>query len=311
MPRILVHPEYLREFSAQWLRAAGELQALCGRVGGAIGGLDWKARQQASVEGAWAQARGQANSLVGQAEAFARYLATKAQAFEDADYAGASAVGQVMGMFVAAQRQSAEWWQRFQTVFALPRCLLNRVLRLGQVLVETPLAWVTTIVTGISGLLGVRALRPLTPEWQRRAERAVQSSPSPAVRQGLPPPSLQPADPAHYTSCALYAQARRPDLIRPIGGDGGAYNYIELYENTRHYYRLPTEAVADLRTTPLKPGVAVVWDKGTLDADPTYGHIAIIEKVEPGYIEVSEAGWGNQTRRRIPADQLPDLHFIL
>jgi hypothetical protein len=33
--------------------------------------------------------------------------------------------------------------------------------------------------------------------------------------------------------------------------------------------------------------------------------------VGPDYIEVSEAGWGNSTRRRIPATDLPDLHFIL
>ncbi len=317
MPRILVRPEYLREFGAQWQRTAGELQSIAGRLGGAIGSLDWETRQQAGVEGMVNEARRRAGALAGQAEAFARYLASKAQAFEEADRAGVSAIGQVMGAFTEAWHQAAGWWQRLQPVLNFPRTLLNRVLSLGQVLLGTPVTWAVTFVSSAGGLLvGTRPLRPVSQEWRGRVDEAVQRGPSATVTEALPAPTLQPANPRDFSSCARYAQARRPDLKRPIGGDGGAYNYIKLYRDTRQYYRLPPE-VKDLRATPLQPGVAVVWDKADQEgkrvhgADPTYGHVAIIEEVGPDYIEVSEAGWGPSGRRRIPVTQLPDLHFIL
>lgn len=85
MTRIIVVPETLRSLSSQLQRAAQEINAVSGRVSGALGGLDWETRQKASVDGQVNDARGRASTLASQAETMARYLANKAQAFEQAD----------------------------------------------------------------------------------------------------------------------------------------------------------------------------------------------------------------------------------
>ncbi len=88
MPRIKVDPAQLRALSAQLQQIADDLQGIGGYIGNVIGGLDWEVRQKAGVEGQANDARSRANALAGQAEAMARYLATKAQAFEEADQQG-------------------------------------------------------------------------------------------------------------------------------------------------------------------------------------------------------------------------------
>ncbi len=186
MPRILVQPEYLRSVSTEWQRAAGELQALVGRLGSAFGSLDWEVREHAAVDEAWGQARGHANKLAGQAEDLARYLVAKAQAFEEADRAGATGIGQVLGMFAAAQRPNVSWWQRLQPILTLPGRVVSRWLRLGSITASDPLTWVTTMLWGLGeaagGLLvGTRVLRPTSPEWQKRLEQA---TPKPTVEPG-------------------------------------------------------------------------------------------------------------------------------
>lgn len=123
------------------------------------------------------------------------------------------------------------------------------------------------------------------------------------------PPALQEADPNKYTSCALYAQARRPDL-GPTGGDGGAYNYVDKFKNTDNSYQIPA-GTTDLNTTPLRKGTAVVWEKSQQGSNKDYGHVAIIEDVGPDYVVVSESGWSSNGRRTIPIDKLSELHFIL
>lgn len=85
MTRIIVVPETLRSLSSQLQRAAQEINAISGRVSGALGGLDWEARQKAGVDGQANDARSRASALANQAETMARYLANKAQAFEQAD----------------------------------------------------------------------------------------------------------------------------------------------------------------------------------------------------------------------------------
>lgn len=89
MHRIVVVPEQLRALSARLQQAATELDALGGRIGGAYSGLDWETRYKAGVEGQVGDARRRAAALAQQAEAMARFLAAKAQAFEEADFEGA------------------------------------------------------------------------------------------------------------------------------------------------------------------------------------------------------------------------------
>jgi surface antigen len=321
MTRILVQPEHLRTLAAQSRRQADDLRSILGNLSGALGGLDWQVRESAGIEGGWQSARGRGYSLAEQAEALARYLDRKAQAFDEADNAGAAQVGQVAGAFTVAQQQWSGWWQQRSAVFSFPQALVERLWKLGWSAVTAPITWVIGGLGGaisvVGGLLvGVRDLRTspsAAPGQPAGVAQPVTPSPSAgAVVTGPPsPPALRAADPTQYTSCALYAQARRPDLGQ-TGGDGGAYNYIQNYRNSPRYYQVPPEATGSaLQRTSLRTGTVVIWDRGQQSANATWGHVAIIEAVGADYIEVSEAGWGSGTRRRIPAADVPDLHFIL
>lgn len=95
MTRILVVPEQLRSLSTQLRQTSRELNAISGRVGGALGELDWEARQKAGVDGVAGDARSRASALASQAETMAQYLIGKAQAFEAADQQGAAALPSV------------------------------------------------------------------------------------------------------------------------------------------------------------------------------------------------------------------------
>ena len=85
MPRILVSPDQLRALGARLRQVCGDLRGVEGRVGNALGGLAWEARQKAGVDGQANHARSQARALAAQAEEMGRYLERKAQVFEDAD----------------------------------------------------------------------------------------------------------------------------------------------------------------------------------------------------------------------------------
>jgi len=83
--RILVTPERLDDLSRQMTQAASELRDLEGRLGRALGALDWEVRQQANVEGQVHAARRQALALADEAEGLARFLTERAAAFRQAD----------------------------------------------------------------------------------------------------------------------------------------------------------------------------------------------------------------------------------
>lgn len=316
MTRIRVYPDHLREVARQFSATAGALRSLHGRLSGAWGRLNtggWEGRHRGQVEPQWWQARTRLNALTEQTAALSRFLYDRAARFEEADHAGVASVGRVAGAFAVARQAWSRWFRPLQSVLSFPQDLVGRLLRLGGSVAQAPVAFVASVGGLFTGLFaGTRSLQPVSLRWRTQLDEAAgQFCPLPAPTVKVPPPALKPADPAKFSSCALYAQARRPDLGH-AGGDGGAYNYISNYQKTERYYRVTGEtAEGDLRKTQLRPGTAVVWDRGVRGADATYGHVAIIEKVGPDYIEVSEAGWGKNTRRRIPAAHLPDLHFIL
>ena len=105
MVRIRVDPAQLRALGAQWQQTAGELRAVEGRLGAILGGLEWEVRQKAGIDAQVGQAQSQARFLADQADALARYLVTKAQAFEEADGQGVSGLGQILGAFAPVHQQ--------------------------------------------------------------------------------------------------------------------------------------------------------------------------------------------------------------
>ena len=156
MTRILVVPGNLRSLSAQLQQVAGDLQAVEGRVGSALGGLDWEARQKAGVDGQANHARSQARALAAQAEDMSRYLAAKAQAFEDADGQGVSSVGQISASFNQWLQGSQAWWR-------FPSQQANAWGNLGGLFGQTSQIQALRLpVAGGAAVVGLASLTPLS-----------------------------------------------------------------------------------------------------------------------------------------------------
>jgi len=100
MVRILVTPEYLQSLSQQMSQSAGQLRDLAGRLGRALGGLDWQVRQRANVEGQVNTARRQALALADEAERLARYLNERASAFRQVDEEEAQRLGDAVRPYI-------------------------------------------------------------------------------------------------------------------------------------------------------------------------------------------------------------------
>jgi surface antigen len=118
-------------------------------------------------------------------------------------------------------------------------------------------------------------------------------------------------EPTKNGSCAVYAQQRRPDLGKtadPQGAsnDQGAYNY-KFKEGS---FQLSNNDTNDLRET-IAPGYALVWDKTTPGANPTYGHVAIIEEVHSDYIIVSHSGWSEGTSTKFSREYIESKKLFI
>ena len=129
MPRIRVEPAQLDALGARLQQVGGELLSVESRVGGALGGLDWEARQKAGVDGQVDHARSQARALAAQADEMGRYLKAKSQAFEEADRQGVSDLGQVLGAFTESQRQAMQ--APYSSIRTFPRAEVDAYLQLG------------------------------------------------------------------------------------------------------------------------------------------------------------------------------------
>ncbi len=158
--RILVNPDQLRALSGQLQQVAGDLRTVEGRVGGVLGGLDWEARQKSGVEGQVNHARNQARALAARAEEMGRYLAAKAQAFEEADRQGVGVVGQVAASFGDWQRG---WVQGPYSHWSFPGQTANAVWSLGGVFAQLPPISPTVLpVAGGTTVIGLATLTPLS-----------------------------------------------------------------------------------------------------------------------------------------------------
>jgi hypothetical protein len=334
--RIIVQPEQLRQ-NAQHLRMSSEFwHGQARQLRAALAGLDWETRRSAAVESQVQQAAALADRLVIQAEEKASFLEAAATRFEHADAVGAQGIAQASSQITIAP--------------STPRLLSGILFMLPRLSIGMVFARLLPL-PGIVGVFGtLPSLAERIWDWlngcpQRHApvakdspsipkgklaqviltglERARREQPPGQVIQSIEvaspqrggvrgPIQLVDVDPAeHRDSCALYAQARRPDL-GPTDGQGGAADYIEKFRHK--VFQLPRNA-SDLRQH-LDVGYAVVWNRGhpTLSGTPgaQHGHVAVIEQVEPDAIVVSHTNWGDGFRMTINREQLVNwrLHFI-
>ena len=99
MVRILVTPEQLFDLSRQMNLSAAQLRDLEGQLARSISVLDWQTRRQANIEGQVQSARQHARYLADRAEAMARFLNGRAQAFQEADQGGSQNISRISETF--------------------------------------------------------------------------------------------------------------------------------------------------------------------------------------------------------------------
>jgi len=328
--RILVQPQQLRQTAQELRRAQESWQGQAARLRQVFSNLDWETRQRLEVEGQVQQAVALAESLAARAGEKAGFLEAAAARFEQADSQGAQGLGRVEYIIL-----HPEWFIPWN--FPLVLTDLRSVLPLTRLVplagggtvtglgLFASLPWLGSAVKGLAEqiwawlqggpekfLSPVPEDEPAIPKGRLAQtilsglEKARREQEQKAATQGAKVKhELKPADPASYPSCALYAQARRPDL-KSTGGAGGAADYITKYRHK--VFQVPPQT-SDLRDY-LAPGHALVWDryhpalKGT--DGWTWGHIAIVEEVGPDYVIVSQANWPGKPTMKIERQKLID-----
>ena len=301
MTRITVVPEQMRALSIQLERAGTQLRTVDRQMNGAISSLDWEARQKAGVDGQVAQARSRAIALAGEAERLARYVATKADAFTDADQHGAAslpAVPKVPFPLPVPPPPRPPWPLPVPPIIVptLPRLPKIDNIRLPQ------FPWPS------KPQHPAPATQPTRGEAGRDGTRAKSQAPT------RPPPirlrdGVRPEDSSASDGCVDYAQRRRTDL-GATGGEGGAADYIEKFADRRFQI---DDSIVDLREK-IPIGAAIVWPRHHSDLAGTAGyengHVAIVEEVGPDYVWLSQAGWGQLTRMKVSKADLASLFII-
>jgi surface antigen len=176
-------------------RTAQEINAIAGRVSGALGALDWEARQKAGVDAQVNDARRRAAALASQAETMARYLMNKAQAFEEADKAGVAAVSGVATTWQSWQEnyraaspeldsvRNSQWWQQISRSGWHTRFLeldrLKAEIEQNDLACASPLQCIRDLNNRIEALKAQREqlqkharspLNQIIPEWPLRGD---------------------------------------------------------------------------------------------------------------------------------------------
>lgn len=108
-----------------------------------------------------------------------------------------------------------------------------------------------------------------------------------------------------YGQCTWYAYERRVQLGLPVGSQFGNGNMWGASAAALGYW---------VDSTPRHVGDIVSFASGQLNADATYGHVAVVERInEDGSIEISESnvkGLGVISNRTISAADAASLTYI-
>lgn len=114
--------------------------------------------------------------------------------------------------------------------------------------------------------------------------------------------------PSQFTSCLVYAQNKRGGIPN-AGGNDGAYNLLYQGNDSKNDTAAlkpisERSNVTDLRTV-VAPGWAVVWHKNaSRSVDRTYGHIAIVERVDRDTLTISQSNVKSKDGRMVYTDTL-------
>jgi hypothetical protein len=208
---------------------------------------------------------------------------------------------------------------------------------------SVPFSW-SPVLLALPGLTAVTVLPILrVPDWLRGAidsfagsRQGLRSEPEPplrltprewtkkTVRQWVKYDQGRLPDDQGSEQCVAWAKTRRKSLggtplpaigsYSPPADDVGARQYLEIFRGETVLLSVD-ETLGDLtQIRELQPGTAVVWDRNHQDTKGTdghtYGHIAVIEAVEPDCIWVSQANWRGKSVMQISREKLLSLHFI-
>lgn len=190
MVKILVNPESLKALSSQLQRTAGDVRALEGRLSNVLASLEWEVRQKAGVESRWHNARSSARTITQRLEEMARFLNTKARAFQDADRQGVGGMDQIIGAYTTAIR---EWiMSPYGRINSYPQGIIDDLLRLGLLgaFVAVPTAAVFALPALIPGIVNqIQPLLPISPSIKDEAPQ------KPPVQPPQKPPEKPPQKP--------------------------------------------------------------------------------------------------------------------
>jgi len=177
MMRIRVDTNYLQEVGHQVSNTVNALRSMHKQPSSAWRRLDvdgWEGQHRELIEPWWWQVRSRLGNLVEQTENLAHFLDERAVRFEEADHAGAAAVGSVVVAFAQARREWNRWFRPRRVALSFPHTVIGRLLRLGRQEGHLPSIFVVTPTNLGNRLVGTRYLRPTPPRWRQPLEKAVE-----------------------------------------------------------------------------------------------------------------------------------------
>lgn len=187
MTRIQVEPEELQEVSVRLRQAAGDLQAISGRLSSAWQSMTWESRLYSGMEAQAAAAHRLMADLAGQAETLSRYVMKKAREFAEADAAGAEELRAGTAGIIKEQ----PWWEQGAFPWLPPLKDWLGLVALLQPVVGLPfqlagLDWVRRMVPGLFGPAVSVTPPPADPPGALAPDLAPPRSPEP--ERPTPPP---------------------------------------------------------------------------------------------------------------------------